>query len=73
MKDNLETNLQFSKSNPDFYNLFIELIKDFDLKTLLNIFIMIIGSYNKVAPETQIIEKNLEHHAKAVFECIKSI
>ena len=51
----------------------MEFIKEFDLKTLLNVFIMIVDSYNENSPETQIVQKNLEHHAKVVFESIQRI
>ena len=73
LQENLKTNQEFSKSNPDFFNLFREFIKEFDLRTLLNVFIMIVDSYNDNAPEAQIIQENLEHHAKTIFECIQRI
>jgi hypothetical protein len=73
LKENLKVNQIFNIENPDFFNLFTKFIKDFDLKVLLNVFIMIIGSYNENAPETPIIKENLEQHAKAVFESIKRL
>ena len=73
LNENLKTDQKFSKSNPDFYNLFIKFLKDFDLTILLNAFIMIIGSNDKNAPEASIIERNLEQHAKAVFESIQRL
>jgi len=71
LKENLKKNQKSTIINPDFFDQFIEFVKGFDLKDLLNAFIMITGSYNKEAPETSIIEKNLELHAKAVFQSIK--
>ncbi|MCP3901550.1 MAG: hypothetical protein GY707_17725 [Desulfobacteraceae bacterium] len=73
LKDNLKAHKKFSKSNPDFYHEFIKFLKDFDFEILLNAFIMIVGSYNKKAPEASIIEKNLEQHAKAVFQSIEQL
>ena len=71
LKENLKKNQKSTRINPDFFDQFIEFVKEFDLKDLLNAFIMITGSYNKEAPETLIIEKNLELHAIAVFQSIK--
>ncbi len=73
LQKNLKAHQKFNKSNPDFYHEFIKFLKDFDFDILLNAFIMIVGSYNKNAPEASIIEKNLEQHAKAVFMSIEKL
>ena len=73
LKKNLEENRKIYRLNQDFYNLFIEFVKEFELKDLLNVFIMITGFYSKSTPEALIIEQNLEQHAKAVFESIQRL
>ncbi len=73
LKKNLKTDQKFYVKNPDFYDLFIEFIKEFDSKNLLNAFIMILGSYNKDTPEAEIIGKNLVDHAKVIFDSIQEL
>ena len=69
----LKKNQKQNKLDINFFNMFMEFIKEFDLKIFFNLFIMVAGSYNKDAPEASIIEENLETHAKAVFETIKKL
>ncbi len=73
LKENLKKNQKLYRLKLDFDNLFIEFIKEFELKDLLNVFIMITGSYSKSTPEASIIEQNLEQHAKTVFESIQRL
>ena len=73
LKKNLEMIQGTENISHDFFNIFVDFIKEFKLENILNAFIMITGSYDKDAPETSIIRKNLETHAKTVFEVIKEI
>jgi hypothetical protein len=71
LNENLKRSQKQGLIDSDFYEVFIEFIKEFNFDTLLNLFGMIEGSYTKDVPETAIIHKNLEAHAKAMFEAIK--
>ncbi|MCK5312245.1 MAG: hypothetical protein KAJ62_09050 [Desulfobacteraceae bacterium] len=73
LRENFKRNNKSKKMNSEFYNIFIEFIKEFDYSNILNLFIMIAGSYSKDVPEASIIEKNLEAHAKAVLETIRKV
>lgn len=73
LKNNIKRSGKTGNIDPEFYNIFIEFIKEFDFETILNIFIIVAGSCSSDVPERSIVEQNLKAHAKAMHRAIKKI